>query len=120
MQRAADLDGSLLAASDPIAGARHDRAALALCGGEPILDDADWIADPGCIGTTATTPRRRSRGSTLDENTKKSNGEISRTRSAVERCISHFKNWKIIATGYRGRLTEIPAITKLKLYRLGW
>ncbi|WP_308471240.1 transposase family protein, partial [Rathayibacter tritici] len=75
-------------------------------------------------GTTATTPRKRPHGTTLDDNTKKSNREISRTRSAVERCIAHFKNWKIIATGYRGRLSELPAIirtiTKLELYRLGW
>ncbi|AND17304.1 transposase family protein [Rathayibacter tritici] len=124
VQIAADLDGGLLAASDPVAGARHDRVALALCGWEPILDDTDWIADPGYIGTTATTPRKRPHGTTLDDNTKKSNREISRTRSAVERCIAHFKNWKIIATGYRGRLSELPAIirtiTKLELYRLGW
>lgn len=54
--------------------------------------------------TTATTPRTRSRGSTLDDNTKKSNREISRTRSAVERCIAHLKNGTIIATGalFRG------------------
>ncbi|MHC2186333.1 hypothetical protein ACVLV4_001986 [Rathayibacter agropyri] len=120
MQIAADLDGRLLAASDPIAGARHDRAALALCGWEPILDRTDWIADPRYVGTTATTPRTRSRGSTLNDNTKRSTWEISRTRSAVERCIAHCKIWKIIATGYRGRLSELPAIirtiTQLELH----
>ncbi|WP_258058676.1 transposase family protein [Rathayibacter rathayi] len=109
VQIAADLDGRLLAASDPIAGARHDRAALALCGWEPILDRTDWIADPGYTGTTATTPRTRSRDSTLDDNTKKSNREISRTRSAVERCIAHLKNGKIIATDALFRGAPAPA-----------
>ncbi|PPG67731.1 transposase [Rathayibacter rathayi] len=86
VQIAADLDGRLLAASDPIAGARHDRAALALCGWEPILDRTNWIADPGYIGTTTTTPRTRSRDSTLDDNTKKTNREISRSRSLGPIC----------------------------------
>ncbi|MFC5112000.1 hypothetical protein [Kibdelosporangium philippinense] len=35
---------------------------------------------------------------------------ISSLRSAVERCIAHIKNWKMIATGYRGRLSELPNI----------
>ncbi|MGW3471290.1 hypothetical protein ACWDKQ_23160 [Saccharopolyspora sp. NPDC000995] len=49
---------------------------------------------------------------------------MSSLRSAVERCIAHFKNWKILATGYRGRLAELPGIvriiTALEFYRLGW
>ncbi|MBF4461751.1 MULTISPECIES: hypothetical protein [unclassified Rathayibacter] len=49
---AADLAGGSLAVSEPVTGARHDRAALTLCGWEPILNDTDWIADPGHIGTT--------------------------------------------------------------------
>jgi len=42
----------------------------------------------------------------------------------VERCIARLKNWKILATGYRGRLAELPnvirIITKLEFYRLDW
>ncbi|PPI48050.1 hypothetical protein [Rathayibacter tritici] len=49
---------------------------------------------------------------------------MSSIRSAVERCIAHWKNWKILKTGYRGRLTELPnlirTVTRLELYRLGW
>ena len=45
-------------------------------------------------------------------------------RVAVERAIAHWKNWKILATGYRGRLPELPnlirIITTLEYYRLGW
>ncbi|WP_255574701.1 transposase family protein [Austwickia sp. TVS 96-490-7B] len=49
---------------------------------------------------------------------------MSSIRSHVEHAIGHLKQWKILATGYRGRLTELPdiiaVITRLELYRLGW
>ncbi len=47
-------------------------------------------------------------GARHDDNTRATNRYISFTRSAVERCIAHRKNVKILATGYRGRLTEPP------------
>jgi hypothetical protein len=50
--------------------------------------------------------------------------EISSLRSAIERCTAHLKNWKILATGYRGRLAELPTVirivTALEFYRLDW
>jgi hypothetical protein len=40
------------------------------------------------------------------------------------RAIAHLKNWKILSTGYRVRLAELPnvirIITALEFYRLGW
>ncbi|AND17790.1 transposase family protein [Rathayibacter tritici] len=63
-------------------------------------------------------------GQLNDDNTRTANRYISSIRSAVERCIAHWKNWKILKTGYRGRLTELPnlirTVTRLELYRLGW
>jgi hypothetical protein len=54
------------------------------------------------------------------------NRSIASVGVAVERAIAHWKNWKnwkILATGYRGRLTELPnlirIITTLDYYRLG-
>ncbi|WP_181026641.1 hypothetical protein [Rathayibacter rathayi] len=47
VQSASDLHGTLLCASTPVAGARHDCAAMTLCGREPILETIEWIADPG-------------------------------------------------------------------------
>jgi hypothetical protein len=42
----------------------------------------------------------------------------------VEHAIAHLKDWKILATGYRARLAELPTIiriiTSLEYYRLGW
>jgi len=123
VQVAADLDGVLLAVSDPVPGCRHDRRAITETGWEELLDDGVcWIADPAYIGTTAITPEKKPQGRDLTDDRKQANRIISGMRSAVERCIAHLKNWKILATGYRGPLDELPGtiriITKLELYRL--
>lgn len=124
IQVAATLDGTLLAVSDPAPGRRHDRWAIAQTGWESELEGQCWIADPAYLGTAAITPTKRPRGTELSENRREVNAHISSIRSAVERAIAHLKNWKILATGYRGRLTELPNIirivTRLEFYRLGW
>ncbi|WP_322753572.1 transposase family protein [Frankia sp. Cas3] len=107
-----------------MAGARHDRHAVTACGWEAVLDTTTWTADAGYQGTTATTPKKRTKYDDLTDYEKTVNKTISARRSAVERCIAHLKNWKILATGYRGRLTELPnvirIVTRLEFYRLGW
>jgi hypothetical protein len=69
-------------------------------------------------------PQRRPPGRDHPPHIEIWNRSISTLRSAVERAIAHWKNWKILATGYRGRLTELPniirIITTLEYYRLGW
>lgn len=124
IQVAADLSGCLLGVSPPMPGAMHDRRAFAETGWEQLFANNHIIADLGYQGTHAITPRRKPSGGALSDNDKTSNKQISGIRSAVERCIAHLKNWKILATGYRGRLTELPTIiriiTALECYRLGW
>ena len=52
------------------------------------------------------------------------NKHLSGIRSAVERCIAHLKNWKILATGYRRPLRKLAirlaAVAALEFYRLNW
>jgi hypothetical protein len=124
IQIAATTDGLLLGVSAPVAGGRHDRRAIAECGWESVLDGYTWIADAAYIGTTATVPFKRSKYHDLTGYEMAVNRTISTRRSAVERAIGHLKNWKILATGYRGRLTELPNIiritSRLEFYRLGW
>jgi hypothetical protein len=72
-----------------------------------------------------TRPRRKRPGhTTRTPPTKVWNQSIAHHRAAVERAIAPWMNWKILATGYRGRLTELPniirIITTLEYYRLGW
>jgi hypothetical protein len=49
---------------------------------------------------------------------------ISRLRAAVEQAIAHLKDWKILATRYRGPLAVFPLITKTitapAFYKKGW
>ena len=86
---------------------------------------AEKYGDLGYQGTPVIRPRRKRPGHTTHtpENTVWNTG-ISQLRWAVEHAIAHLKNWKILATGYRGRLTELPniirIITTLEYYRLGW
>lgn len=124
VQVASDLDGTLLAVSEPVVGARHDAAAIEMTGWNAILTDADWIADGAYSATTATTPIRKPPGGELSDCHQQFNHQVSSLRCAVERCIGHLKNWKVLATGYRGRLRELPSIvnitTKLEFYRLDW
>ncbi|QIZ37813.1 transposase family protein [Saccharopolyspora sp. ASAGF58] len=124
IQIAADTDGDLLGISAPMRGSMHDRKAFDECGWEDRLSDTPTIADPAYPGTHAITPRKKPKGGELSTNDKSNNKTISSIRSAVERCIAHVKNWKILATGYRGRLAELPTIIRiiaaLEFYRLGW
>jgi len=124
VQVAAAVDGTLLAVSAPVPGCRHDRRALAEVGWEEILDRYQWWADPGYQGTSAVSPTKRTATRELAGLEKATNRMISSVRSAVERCISHLKNWKILATGYRYRLAELPAfisiVSRLEFFRLGW
>jgi DDE superfamily endonuclease/Helix-turn-helix of DDE superfamily endonuclease len=124
VQVAADTEGALLGISVPLPGSLHDRKAFTESGWEELLADTPVIADPAYQGTHALTPRKKPRGGELSTGDKENNKTISSLRSAVERCIGHLKNWKILATGYRGRLSELPniirIITALEFYRLGW
>lgn len=93
--------GSLLAVSRAAPGCRHDRRAFAESGWEEILTDHQWLADSAYLGTNATTPKKRTKNRDLTDHERAVNKSISSRRSAVERCIAHLKNWKILATGYR-------------------
>jgi hypothetical protein len=124
IQVAADTEGGLLGISTPLCGSMHDRKAFTESDWEDLLAETSVIGDPAYQGTHAITPRKKPKGGELSVGDKKNNKAISSLRSAVERCIAHIKNWKILATGYRGRLAELPNIirivTALEFYRLGW
>lgn len=124
VQVASSTGGDLLSVSDPLPGAMHDRKAFTQTTWEETLAQTPVIADPAYLGTHAITPRKKPQNGEHSNGDKLNNKAISAIRSAVERCIAHLKNWKILATGYRGRLDELPTviriITSLEFYRLGW
>jgi hypothetical protein len=125
VQVLSDLDGQLLAVAEPVPGRTHDRAAFTATGLDELLADTDTLGDLGYQGTDVIRPRRKRPGhADHDPATIIWNHSIASLRVAVERAIAHWKNWKILATGYRGRLSELPniirIITTLEYYRLGW
>jgi hypothetical protein len=124
IQVASRLDGGLVAVSDPVPGSRHDAAAIEMTGWAATLADANWVADTAYQATNAITPKRKPRDHPRSESDKEYNRQVSSIRAAVERCISHLKNWRILKTGYRRQLKHLPRlialVVKLELYRLGW
>ncbi|NUT46384.1 MAG: transposase [Saccharothrix sp.] len=125
VQVLATLDGTLPAVSEPVEGRTHDKTAYTLTGLDVLLADNEVVTDLGYQGTPTIRPRRKRPGH--KEHTPEDkiwNTSVSRIRWAVEHAIAHLKDWKILATGYRGRLAELPTIirivTCLEYYRLGW
>ena len=111
-----------MAVSDPVPGARHDQAALKLCGWQAGLQEADWIADSAYIASGAPTPIKRKPGIDLCESQKQFNHDLSSRRYVIEQCISRLKNWKILTKDYRHQLRHLPTaitlVANLQLYKL--
>ncbi|BCJ56349.1 hypothetical protein Asp14428_78240 [Actinoplanes sp. NBRC 14428] len=131
VQAVADLDGRLVDTGLPCPGARHDSKALADSGiaqrwaGHLRPGGPGMLADLGYLGTAAITGARKPRGRDLTEVQRACNSTLNRLRAAVERSIAHLVNWKILDTGWRGRLTDFPevlhTVTGLEIYRIwGW
>ena len=125
LQVLSDTDGCLLAVSPPTPGRTNDRNAYALTGWETLLAESTVLGDHGYRGTTVIQPTRRAHGGgEHSPGDRTHNREHAALRAPVERAIAHLKQWKILATGYRGRLTELPTIihiiASLEYYRLGW
>lgn len=85
--------------SIPLPDSMCDRKAFAECGWEDLLADTPVIADPAYRGTRAITPIKKPCGGELSVGNKANSKTVSLIWSAVERCIAHLKNWKILATG---------------------
>jgi DDE superfamily endonuclease len=121
-------DGQLRHVGEPIAGSIHDVRAFRETGLADVLaehmDNNLVIADQGYRGEPVITPVRKPPKGELSPAQVDANKYLSGIRSAVERCIAHLKNWKILATGYRRPLRKLAvclaAVTALEFYRLNW
>lgn len=110
LQVAATLAGDLVAVGLPSPGSWHDAHAWRECGLPERLTGLDLLADLGYLGCGMTCPTRTPPGGQLSADRSRANTDLSRLRAAVERAIAHLKNWKILATRYRGPLETFPAI----------
>jgi hypothetical protein len=116
--------GRLLLVGDPQPGAMHDARAWQESGLAAKFTGrlgADGFADTAYASTGLTTPRRKTPGQPRSQSEIEFNRAIASRRARAERVIAHVKNWKLLATGYRGLLDRFPifldTIVKLEIYR---
>ncbi len=128
VQAVADLAGRLVDTGLPVPGAMHDSKALSESG---IADrwathlrpgGPGMLADLGYLGTPAITGTRKPPRGQLTDVQRACNRAINSSRARVERAIAHLANWKILDTGWRGRLADFPevlrTVTGLEIYRV--
>jgi DDE superfamily endonuclease/Helix-turn-helix of DDE superfamily endonuclease len=118
IQAVSDLAGRLVDTGLPVPGARHDSKALAESG---IADrwaqhlqpgGPGMLADLAYLGTPAITGVHKPRGAQPSEVQRVCNKAINSTRAAVERAIAHLVNWKVLDTGWRRRLADVPEVLR--------
>jgi DDE superfamily endonuclease/Helix-turn-helix of DDE superfamily endonuclease len=120
--------GTLVLVGTPQPGAMHDAKAwhdsglAAAFEGRLYADGGPGgFADTAYTATGLCTPRRKPAGQDHTESARQFNRAIASRRASVERVIAHLKNWKLLATGYRGLLDRFPifldTIAKLEIYR---
>ena len=123
IQILSDLDGALLAVSAPLPGSVHDRRAIAASGWEASLASTPTLGHLAYQGTSVVTPSRKPPRRQLSRGSEVTNRHHAQLRAPVERAIAHLKNWKILATGYHGRLAKlsdiIRTITALEFHHHG-
>jgi hypothetical protein len=128
VQILAGTDGRLRHVGEPVAGATHDVTAFRETGLADVLAEHMHenlvIADLGYLGEPVLTPVKKPPKGQLSPAQTQANKHLSGIRSAVERCIGHLKNWKILSTGYRRPLRKLgiclAAVAALEFYRLNW
>lgn len=105
-------------------GSWHDTRAWRDSGFPTLFTDRESIGDLGYIGTGLITGQRKPPGQERPAADKILNQSISTLRAAVERAIAHLKDWKLLATRYRGPLHSFPGIvrtiTALTFFRTSW
>jgi hypothetical protein len=128
VQVVANTAGRLVDVGNPVPGARHDAYAFTASGiaerwaGHMADDGPGLLGDKGYQGTGPHTPYKKPPGGQLGDVLKDCNRAHSSVRSAVERAIAHLTRWRILDTGWRGRLSEFPdllrTVTALEIYRV--
>jgi len=97
-----DLDGNILAISEPVPGKCHDMAAMKETAFDVLLTLAgDVIADKGYQGSGYVTPVKKPQNDDLLVREHDFNTWVSGLRAAVERSVAHLKTWRILHTDYR-------------------
>ncbi|MFI5987802.1 transposase family protein [Streptomyces sp. NPDC051555] len=110
IQVVANTRGRLQAVDTPLPGARHDASACRASGIADKIRRHPRLGDKGYQGLDLLTPYKKPPGRKLTNAEKDCNRAHSAIRSAVERCIGHLENWKILGERYRGPLSVFPEV----------
>lgn len=114
----------LVALFAPQLGSRHDAEALRRTDLDTYVNLADVVGDLGYLGTGIITGIRKPPDRDLTEAERKVHREIAKIRVPVEHVIAQLKQWQILATGYRGRLNELPdviaTVAALEFFRVAF
>lgn len=99
----ADIHGRVAGAARPYPGAWHDKHCYDEAGLQAVLDaSGGGVADAGYQGADAVTPAKKPKGGQLTASQKQFNTQVAKIRVPVEWAIAHVKNWRILASRYRG------------------
>ena len=112
VQVACSIDGYLAWISDPLPGSRHDNHCLGESSVLTTLDPRNWLGDKGYVGNNMITPFKKPPGSELLDWQKEFNTEVNKIRYVIEQVIANFKTWRIVHTGSRRPLGDIPQTTQ--------
>ncbi|PPI46882.1 hypothetical protein C5D43_02380 [Rathayibacter toxicus] len=112
IQVVSDLNGRVVAISDPLPGSTHDKKVWKETGYNDLLDPTNMPADLGYQGTQLVTPMKKKPGKkNLDKKTKKHNTFINTPRYV----IANITTWRILHIDYRRPLrTHLRAFTTMK------
>ncbi|MCA1844350.1 MAG: transposase [Actinobacteria bacterium] len=107
LQALADLYGRNAGAAGPFPGSWHDKHCYDHADLQAVVDTSNGgVLDAGYQGAAAITPAKKPRGSQLTEKEKHTNTQIAKIRVANEWAIAHLKNWRILASRYRGEISH--------------
>ncbi len=120
---------TLVLIGKPMPGSMHDAKAWRESGLAQQFDgrmhadgEPGGFADTAYTGTGLCVPQRKPKGHKLTHSAREVNRAIASRRVSIERVIARLKNWKLLATGYRGLLDRfdifLDSITKLEIYRI--
>ncbi|QCX82311.1 hypothetical protein C9F11_43665 (plasmid) [Streptomyces sp. YIM 121038] len=101
------LRGRLRAVGGPVPGALHDAYAYTASRATAVAGRRSGLGDKAYQGRGLFTPCNKPLHRPLTEAEKGRNRAHFSLCSAVERCIGHLENWKILSEDYRGPPTRV-------------
>jgi hypothetical protein len=107
VQVVSDIHGRVEGVGGPFPGSWHDKHCYDEAGLSEMVAAAGGggVGDSGYQGTDLVTPIKKKPAQELTDAENRFNAGVASLRVGVEHAIAHIKNWRIMASRYRGELT---------------